>query len=61
MEQSNITARVATSSDFDNLQPLFKLNADRMQLDYNTNFKPVATKILTDLKFGLVVIAETDG
>ncbi len=58
MEHASITARVAGLSDFDRLEHLFKLNAVRMQLDYNQNFKPVASKILTDLNFGLVVIAE---
>jgi hypothetical protein len=32
-----------------------------MQHNYETNFEPVVTKILSDLSHGLVVIAELDG
>ena len=32
-----------------------------MQHNYETNFEPVATKILSDLAHGLVIVAELDG
>ena len=59
--EGKISARVATSQDKVALEPLFKANAQRMQHNYETNFEPVATKILSDLAHGLVIVAELEG
>ena len=59
--EGKILARIATPEDKTKLEPLFKANATRMQHNYETNFEPVSSKILTDLAHGLVIVAELDG
>jgi hypothetical protein len=53
-----MNARFATIADFDQLEPLFRKNAARMSLDYQSNFEPISKQILSDTKYGFVVMAE---
>ena len=59
--EANITARRATLEDKEKLQSLFRANSVRMQRDYETNFEPVAARILSNIAYGLVIVAEMDG
>ena len=59
--EGEITARRATLEDKEKLETLFRANSVRMQRDYETNFKPVAARILSDIAHGLVIVAELDG
>jgi len=59
--EGEITARRATLEDKERLETLFRANSVRMQRDYETNFKPVAARILSNIAHGLVIVAELDG
>lgn len=52
-----VDAKIATSEDFQRLEPVFKAHCERMKLQWS-NFGPVSEKILSHTDFGLVVVAE---
>ena len=52
--------RIAGSDDYAKLEPLFKANAERLEHNFEKNYKPVCQKILSDMKHGLVFVAEKE-
>ena len=54
-----VKVRLAVTTDFEALQPLFTQYCDRMAVNFDQNFKPVASSILADTSKGIVLMAES--